>query len=459
MVKMPYKFKRDCQVCGKPELLSLSDHLRQVHRLKSHERKQWLRAAVFSGSKKSLGITQGVSRRFTQLLHTEKERSRERKRTIAAVKEMEKTQHCIVKRPKFTDDVSLETKAYPEFMFRHKFSLLVVGPTQCGKTFFVKKILTTDRILYESKKPRRIPTKDTYKVMQSSIGKELQFFRGLPEFKEDLREIDPKFNNVLVFDDLMAQATDSPLISLLFTQGRHRNASVILLLQNMFPKGKFNTDISRNAQYMALFRSPSDRKQLGIIAERMFDKNRPRFMSAYFQETERAFGYIFVDNRPDTPSDKQVLSNIFVSSRRYPTINSSAKSVETVKTTSYKENIACEARSAVKSPPVVKSSLPIVKRTRPFPFDTVWSEAAYPVVQNYMQGAPRCQTLPKDFGITEMYRIARHLYDPYLPSYSYGNYWPVKIRHYCNGKSKWIYLHKDDLSVRSFLEKNQTNTR
>ena len=164
----------------------------------------------------------------------------------------------------------------------------MMGPTQCGKTFFVLKILTTDRILYECKKPRRIwcyysQWQDTYKVMQSSIRKEIQFFRALPEFEEDLREIDPKFNNV---NDLMARATDSPLVSLLFTQGRYRNASVILLLQNMFPKGKFNTDISRNAQYMALFRSPSDRKQIGIIAERMFDKNRPRFMSAYFQETE-----------------------------------------------------------------------------------------------------------------------------------------------------------------------------
>ena len=93
---------------------------------------------------------------------------------------------------------------------------------------------------------------------------------------------------------------------------------------------------------MALFRSPSDRKQIGIIAERMFDKNRPRFMSAYFQETERAFGYIFVDNRPDTPSDRQVLTDIFGSCRRYSTINSSAKSDETVKTTRYKENITCE---------------------------------------------------------------------------------------------------------------------
>ena len=116
------------------------------------ERKQWLKAAVFSASKKSLGITQGMSRRFPQVLHTEKERGRERKRTIAAVKEMEKPQHCIGKRPKLTNDVSLETKAYPEFMFRHKFSLLVISPTQCGRTFFVEKILTTYRILYESKK-------------------------------------------------------------------------------------------------------------------------------------------------------------------------------------------------------------------------------------------------------------------------------------------------------------------
>ena len=72
----------------------------------------------------------------------------------------------------------------------------------------------------------------------------------------------------------------------------------------MFPKGKFNTDISWNTQYMALFRSPSHRKQiklrsgdpssllfgrrkkntpdskLRIFAERLLNRNRPR--SPYF---------------------------------------------------------------------------------------------------------------------------------------------------------------------------------
>ena len=54
----------------------------------------------------------------------------------------------------------------------------------------------------------------------------------------------------------MAEVTDSPVVSRLFTQGRHRNASVILLLQNMF------------------------------------EKNIIHFMSAYYKETEKPFGYL-----------------------------------------------------------------------------------------------------------------------------------------------------------------------
>ena len=147
--------------------------------------------------------------------------------------------------------------------------------------------------------------------MKTSLGKSIRFERGVPELSKNLCEINARYNNIIIPDDLMAEATDSPVVSRLFTQGRHRNASVILLLENMFPKGKYNTDISRNAQYLALFRSPSDRKQIGIIGERMLDKSRVRFMNAYYKETEKPFGYLLVDNKPDTPDDKQILGDLF----------------------------------------------------------------------------------------------------------------------------------------------------
>ena len=191
---------------------------------------------------------------------------------------------------------------------------------------FVEKILTENCIHYPNEKKKHIywfynQWQPRYTSMQSVLGDGIQFSQGLPDLSEDLHEINPKLNNILVFDDLMAQATDSPVLSKLFTQGRHRNASVILLLQNMFPKEKFNTDISRNAQYLTLFRSPSDRKQIDIIAERIFAKDRPNFMTVYGKVTAKPYGYVLIDNQPKTPSEKQVVSDVFGQCLSYPHIS------------------------------------------------------------------------------------------------------------------------------------------
>ena len=109
----------------------------------------------------------------------------------------------------------------------------------------------------------------------------------------------------------MDMAVDSPIISKLFTQGRHRNTSVILLLQNAFPKGKYNTSISRNAQYMTLFRCTADMRQIGIMANRIFDKNKPAFMEIYNNITSKPYSYVVVDNKADTPARRQVIADIF----------------------------------------------------------------------------------------------------------------------------------------------------
>lgn len=96
----------------------------------------------------------------------------------------------------------------------------------------------------------------------------------------------------------------------------------------MFPKGKFNTDISRNAQYMILFRSSSDRKQIDILAEWIFAKDRPNSMEAYAKETEKPYGYLLIDNQPKTTSDKQVVADVFGSCHSYPHMTTSTKGLQ-----------------------------------------------------------------------------------------------------------------------------------
>lgn len=72
------------------------------------------------------------------------------------------------------------------------------------------------------------------KVSQKST----RFERGVPKLSEILCENNLRCNNIIILDDLIAEATVSPVASRLFTHGRHQNASVILLVQNMFPKEK-----------------------------------------------------------------------------------------------------------------------------------------------------------------------------------------------------------------------------
>ena len=416
----------------------MSDHLRQVHHLYGDERKKWLGRARFSISHKH--CSGSLPARPT---HTVKEIRCVRKKTCSVLKPTKAARKVTA---------SMVTKPCPDFNFRHKFSLLVVGPTQSGKTYFVQQILENNRIVYEEQKSIRIfwyynQWQECYEKLKKSLGKSIRFERGVPELSEDLCEINLRYNNIIILDDLMAEATDSPVVSRLFTQGRHRNASVILLLQNMFPKGKYNTDISRNAQYLALFRSPSDRKQIGIIGERMFDKNRVHFMNAYYKETEKPYGYLLVDNKPGTPADKQILADLFGECYAY---HFGVNSTEPTR---------------VETKPVGKhSTTPVTKTTssRKKPVQTVtWSNATIPEWQKYTLGAPEFLKILEGYVIIEMYNTSRNKsYQPERGGVLINgeNYWPVKLKHRCTGHTKWVNLHSDDPTVQSIVNETMENT-
>ena len=86
--------------------------------------------------------------------------------------------------------------------FQHKFSLLVVGPTQSGKTYFVQQILKHNRIVYEEQKTLRIfwyynHWQECHKDLKKSLGKSIRFERGVSELSKDLCEIYPRYNEVI----------------------------------------------------------------------------------------------------------------------------------------------------------------------------------------------------------------------------------------------------------------------
>ena len=182
---MQRRFRRTCPLCGRPDLKNISTHLLQVHGLQSKERKPYLKQAKVSLWQPYIDKS--------PYMNSEKQGEKHVSRRAYSLP---------TKKPK-TAQASLTTKPYPEFNFRHKFSLLVVGPSQSGKTYFVQQILENNRIVYDEQKRIRIfwyynQWQDCYDSLRKSLGKSIQFERGLPELSENMSEIHTRYNNIII---------------------------------------------------------------------------------------------------------------------------------------------------------------------------------------------------------------------------------------------------------------------
>ena len=120
---------------------------------------------------------------------------------------------------------------------------------------------------------------------------------------------------------------------------------------------------------------------IGIIGERMFDKNRVHFMNAYYKETEKPYGYLLVDNKPGTPPDNQILADLFGECHAY---HFGVNSTEPTR---------------VETKPVGKHSAATkTTSSRKKPVQTVtWSDAPNDVWQKYTLGAPEVRKIPEGY--------------------------------------------------------------
>ena len=118
---MPYKYKRVCPICQRPNVIHMSSHLAMVHQLSTTERSPYLKRAVLCPSEPITRPT--LSKHKKHRIYPKQPRN-------------SSTQFKPHGR---SSNQSISSEAYEDFRFGHKFSLMVVGPSMSGKSFFVKK--------------------------------------------------------------------------------------------------------------------------------------------------------------------------------------------------------------------------------------------------------------------------------------------------------------------------------
>ena len=201
-------------------------------------------------------------------------------------------------------------------VLKHPFTMCVSGPTSCGKTFLVKKILQSilkKKFALISPNPQRIiwlykRWQPLYDEMKATVYPPIEFHQGIPDNLENDEYMNPEIRNLIILDDLMSTASKDRGITDLFTEGsHHRNLSVISLNQNLY----YSKDPTqrRNCHYMVLFNNPVDQQPMMTLARQMYPQNPCVFMREFERATSKPHGYLLVDLKPYTLPDDRLRPN------------------------------------------------------------------------------------------------------------------------------------------------------
>ena len=206
---------------------------------------------------------------------------------------------------------------------QHPYTCLIAGPTSCGKTQFVKKIIEEGEHVVNGSAEKIIWLYGEYQPAYMELSSKfphILFIEGIPE---NLNEyIDPKFRNLIVIDDLMSETGSDKKVTNLFTKGsHHRNLSVILLLQNLFFNGKESRTISLNAHYIVLFENPRDNTIVTSLAKQMYPSKIKFLQEAFRDATKLPYHYLFLDLKPYTDEKFRVRTCIMPSETQYAYVN------------------------------------------------------------------------------------------------------------------------------------------
>jgi hypothetical protein len=188
------------------------------------------------------------------------------------------------------------------------YTMIVSGQTGSGKTDFVLKLIKSNDEINTVPFKRIIYAYSIFQDKLRELAEEVpmvELCKGFPECQWTGEE------TLLVLDDLMLELRNDERLAQLFTKMRHENVSTIFLTQNLYFRSQYATTVTRNAQYLAVFANPRDNSMIGTLGRQAFP-NKSQFLPAAFEmATEKPYGYLFIDFKPDTPADLRVRQNIF----------------------------------------------------------------------------------------------------------------------------------------------------
>ena len=195
---------------------------------------------------------------------------------------------------------------------QHPFTCMVCGPTQCGKTRFILKLLCYANSMIFPLPERIVWFFGYYQESFRNLFGEVEFVEGL---SSSLDYVDGRRTLVIIYD-LMSETDDR--VTKLFTKGsHHKNASVTYLSQNLCHREKENRNISLNTHYLILFKTSRDIGQILYLGRQSYPSETKFFSKVFANATSKPYGYLLIDLKTATPGELRLRTEVFPQEKRF----------------------------------------------------------------------------------------------------------------------------------------------
>ena len=283
------RVKRDCTYpsCHAVQLVRLANHLEQRHNLRGESKSYYLQLAKMNDNPPQ---PLQMAAKTDALSHNAAIRS-----PPAKIAGQEKSVKAAIPLQPFS-------------------SIYIVGATGVGKSWFTKKLIEQREQMYERDAPKKVLyCYGVYQPLFAEMERKLDnilFHEGLPSEKY-IDDYAASEHCLIIIDDLMETALQSPLVEKIFVQGcHHKRQSVVFISQNLYKQGTHARTIALNATYLCLFRNFRDQMQIRTLAAQLGQKNF--FLESYQDAvTSGKYGYFFCDFSPHTENDTRFRTKIF----------------------------------------------------------------------------------------------------------------------------------------------------
>lgn len=196
---------------------------------------------------------------------------------------------------------------------KHPFTMVVSGPTGCGKSYFIRDLLHYKRDMFEPVPEKIVWFYGIYQPLYDEI-EGVTFVEGFPSnYKDYLGE-----HTLFILDDLMSEIGGDKRLTTLFTKGSHHlNLSVIFITQNFFHRGSQIREVTLNAHYLVLCKNRRDLSQISHLGKQLYPRNVKFFQEVFEDATRNAYGYLFLDLKPDTLEEMRLRTQVLPHQTQY----------------------------------------------------------------------------------------------------------------------------------------------